>query len=314
MNKLPVSIYHGHIFDANAAAIIPNNPDDLGAIWCFCSSNEFHDAVRAIDKKMNVMNHTLLKVPFDFEYWKSIADERYPDGVPEPYSDEPTQWLFHGHPAHTIPGTELHVALARLAGFRWPAEIDTDMRLAPLARERATAAAALAGADANGLLTLHGAGTDKPLADQLRDLLACAYDEAWSNTRELALIRAADALLDKKEFKDATLEGWLRDRAFRQHCVLFYQRPFLWQVWDGGKGGFSAFLHYHRLNRAALEKLTYTLLGDWTARMKAEGRAAEEGWALQLGLSGSLCLGRYDAAEGAIACRDANSLPSRMSC
>ncbi|TDH61195.1 hypothetical protein E2C06_18325 [Dankookia rubra] len=32
------------------------------------------------------------------------------------------------------------------------------------------------------------------------------------------------------------------------------------------------------------------------------------------GLSGSLCLGRYDVAEGAIACRDANSLPSRMSC
>jgi hypothetical protein len=32
------------------------------------------------------------------------------------------------------------------------------------------------------------------------------------------------------------------------------------------------------------------------------------------GLSGILCLGPYDAVEGAIVCRDANSPPSRMSC
>ncbi len=41
------------------------------------------------------------------------------------------------------------------------------------------------------------------------------------------------------------------------------------------------------------------------------------GWELDLrvrGLSEVLCLGPHDAAEGAIVCRDANSLPSRMSC
>lgn len=38
--------------------------------------------------------------------------------------------------------------------------------------------------------------------------------------------------------------------------------------------GFSAFLNYHRLDRAVLEKLTYTLLGDWIRTAKAEGNTA----------------------------------------
>ena len=96
-------------------------------------------------------------------------------------------------------------------------------------------------------------------------------------------MRAADAKLDKKRARDATLETWLHDRAFRQHCVLFHQRPFLWQVWDGLPGGFSAFLNYHRLDRATLDKLTYTLLGDWVRTAKTEGNTArlERGEQLQ---------------------------------
>ena len=116
----------------------------------------------------------------------------------------------------------------------------------------------------------------------MRDLLAAAYGEPLSPAREQALIRAADARLDKKEARDITLEGWLADRAFRQHCILFNQRPFLWQVWDGMKDGFSAFLYYHRLNRAALDKLTYTLLGDWIRTAKGEGQTARLERAQQL--------------------------------
>jgi hypothetical protein len=51
---------------------------------------------------------------------------------------------------------------------------------------------------------------------------------------------------------------------------LFHQRPFLWHIWDGLKDGFSVFVHYHRFNQANLRKLTYTMLGDWLARAKAE--------------------------------------------
>ena len=83
--------------------------------------------------------------------------------------------------------------------------------------------------------------------------------------------------------RDGSLESWVRDRAFRQHCALFGKRPFLWHISDGLRDGFSVFVHYHRFDQANLRKLTYTLLGDWLARAKAENNALryEKGRELQ---------------------------------
>jgi hypothetical protein len=134
----------------------------------------------------------------------------------------------------------------------------------------------------DGLLPLHGRGADLPLADRLRVLLAASFGAVLSPAREQALVRAADVQLDKKEARDTTLETWLRDRAFRQHCVLFQQRPFLWQIWDGMNDGFSSFLHCHRLDNAVLGTLTYTLLGDWIRTAKTEGQTARQERAEQL--------------------------------
>src|SRR4051794_9562142 len=88
-----------------------------------------------MDQKLNVTNATLVKVPFDLERWQRVAAEKYPDGLPEPYSDDPTQWLFHGHPAWAESGTTLQVAVARLLDYRWPAESDEEMQLSAVARE-----------------------------------------------------------------------------------------------------------------------------------------------------------------------------------
>jgi hypothetical protein len=266
MGDLPVSLYEGDAFDTNAAIIVPHDESHLPAIWSFCSDHAFVRAVRSIDRKVNVTNATLVKVPFDLEHWTKVASERYPDGLPEPYTLDPTQWLFHGHPAQAETGTHLHVALARLAGYSWPAQSDPGMRLSPDARDWITRSAALADADADGILPLAAVGAERPLADRLRDYLNVAIP-GWDEAR---LVREADELIDKKVGKDLSLEGWLRDRAFRQHTALFHNRPFLWQVWDGQRDGFSAFLHYHRLDHAALQKLTYTLLGAWIARREAE--------------------------------------------
>jgi len=75
----------------------------------------------------------------------------------------------------------------------------------------------------------------------------------------------------------ASLEDWLRNGFFEQHCALFHHRPFIWHVWDGLKNGFSALVNYHKLTHANLEKLTFAYLGDWIRRQQAAVAAEEAG-------------------------------------
>lgn len=276
MRELTSCQFSGSLFDESTGVVVPIDAENLSAIWSFLSSPAYNIEVRKLDRSLKVPTLTLLKIPFDLAYWQAVAAERYPNGLPEPYSDDPTQWLFHGHPAYAEAGTELHVALARLAGYRWPAESDADMRLASLARERIALAAALPPADLDGLLPLHPHGAGRSLADRLRDYLSATLCAPLTPAQEAALVRAADAKLDRKEARDATLEAWLRDRAFRQHCTLFHNRPFLWHIWDGPGGGFAAILHYHRLDRAMLQRLAYTHLGDWIAHARDAGQAVQQ--------------------------------------
>ena len=125
--------------------------------------------------------------------------------------------------------------------------------------------------DDDGLLALPAVAGERPLVERLRGYLAAAFGLEWSEVLERRLVAEADEVLDKRAARDGSLEAWLRDRAFRQHSLLFRQRPFLWHIWDGQADGFAAFLHYHRLTKAAVEKLRYSLLGDWIARMRDVG-------------------------------------------
>jgi hypothetical protein len=110
---------------------------------------------------LKVTNQTLLKVPFDLAYWQRVATERYPSGLPKPYSDDPTQWLFHGHPQPAA--DPLQVAVARLLGYRWPAETDADMELADEARQWIAQTDKLAvHADDDGIVCLPAVRGEKP--------------------------------------------------------------------------------------------------------------------------------------------------------
>ena len=207
IGRLPVTRYSGEKFDNNTAVLGPLHPDLLPAVWCFCSSPEYAAAVREVDHALKVTNATLVKVPFDLDHWKKVADERYPNGLPEPYSDDPTQWIFHGDPcgsviwdgtakttAHAPPridGTVLQVSVARLLGYRWPAELDSDMRLAPEQRIVADDCRAFDDfADNDGIVCLTVARGEASAADRLRAFLAAAYGDQWSGETERALLDA----------------------------------------------------------------------------------------------------------------------------
>jgi hypothetical protein len=273
MRHLPVTIFSGDAFDSNIAPIIPTDRANLLALWTYCSHPSYHDEVRRIDRKVAVANATFVKVPFDLAHWQRIAAEKYPCGLPEPYSDDLTQWLFHGHPRYAERGTQLHVALARLAGYRWPAESDNEMRLSAEARCRIVEAATLPETDASGLLALAPVLGQRPLADRLRAYCAAAWGDAWQQNSEAALIAAACECFSEKPPKQLTFDAWLRVHAARQHAKLFHDRPFLWWIWDGRADGFTVIAHYHRLDRVNLERLTYSLLNDWIDRLGEDPRA-----------------------------------------
>ena len=90
-------------------------------------------------------------------------------------------------------------------------------------------------------------------------------------------------MLAKSGFSGRSLDDWLRDGFFVEHCNLFRQRPFVWQIWDGRRDGFHALVNYHRLaspnseGRRTLDTLIYSYLGDWIDRQRAEQSAGVEG-------------------------------------
>lgn len=269
MRILPASLYTGETFDSNIAIIYPQDQSLVLPIWTYCQSDEYHQEVRRIDQKLNVTNATLVKVPFDLGYWTQIAEERYPHGLPKPYSDDPTQWIFHGHPMQST--DPLQVAAARLLGYRWPAETDPDMELDAEARHWIGQCESLQSlVDDDGIVCIPPVRGEPAAADRLLNLLAAAYGKDW-NTEVLArLLKAAD-------HADKTLDTWLREKFFTQHCKLFQQRPFIWHIWDGLRDGFAALVNYHQFNHKALETLIYTYLGDWITRQKKDIESGTDG-------------------------------------
>lgn len=246
VGDLPATIYTGDRFDTSCAAIVPVNPEILPALWSFVSSSEFHVAVRQLDRKLNVTNATLAKVPFDLDRWTKVAEELLPDGLPDPWSDDPTQWLFEGRPE--VATEPLQVVVGRLLGYRWPEQPESD-DLDDLT-------------DDDGIVCLPSVLGERPAADRLHELLSRAFGGTWSPARTGELLAASGS-------KKKDLEAWLRDDFFKAHCQVFKDRPFVWQIWDGRRDGFSALVNYHRLDRPTLERLAYTYLGDWIERQTA---------------------------------------------
>ena len=280
MGSLPSTIYLGDLFDQNGAVILPDDFSDVMPIIAYCLDSEYSKDIRKIDNKLNVTNATLAKVPFDLDHWIKVATANYPNGLPSPYTDDPTQWIFHGHPCGSVvwdekrkwtvhgplrtDDTVLQVAVARLLGYRWPAELGANMELADDQREWVHRCETLAShADEDGIVCISPVRGEAPASDRLLNLLAAAYGDAWSNDTLTELLKSAN-------HAGKTLETWLREKFFTQHCKLFQYRPFIWHIWDGLRDGFAALVNYHKLDAKLLETLIYTYMGDWISRQKQD--------------------------------------------
>ncbi len=280
MQDLPSSLYAGSVYDNSAVVLYAENDDLLPAIYCYVKSKKYSADVRKINQKMQVATTTLGKVRFDISAWSKNAEELYPNGLPKPYTNDPTQWVFHGHPCgdvhwdhetkSTVQGnnrfdyTALHVSIIRLLGYRWPSELDDKLNLCMEARLLTKKCDNLLNyADRDGIVCIPSVRGELNAADRLEALLAVSYGQEWSSKKRFDL-------LSEVGYGGKSLETWLRNGFFEQHCRLFHDRPFIWQIWDGLNDGFSVLVNYHKLTPKLLETLIYTYLGDWISRQKQE--------------------------------------------
>ena len=254
MRSIRPALYLGDRFGDTCTVVVPNDPDILPGLWAFAKSGEWERELRSWRHGISITPNDLVKVPFDLEHWTKVAQEQYPDGLPEPWSDDPTQWLFEGRPE--VSTDPLQVAVGRLLGYQWPEQPESD-DLDELA-------------DDDGIVCLPSLRGERPAAERLQELLARALGGTWSPARVTELLVSSGS-------KKKDIESWIRDDFFKAHCQLFKNRPFIWQIWDGRKDGFSALVNYHRLDRTTLERLTYTYLGDWIERQTAGVRDDEAG-------------------------------------
>jgi hypothetical protein len=270
MGDLPCSLYLGGPFDNNTAAIVPHKETDLPALWAYCSSAEFKTEVRRIDQSLKVTTNTLEKVPLDIQYWRERSAEMHFDGLSAESSPNPTEWSFTGNVQSSI--APLHVAVARLLGYRWPRQNGSSVPGHPALG----ADGFESHADADGIVCLSSAKGEVPAVERLREALASVYGQEWSVDKLGDLLAQAGSACK-------TLDDWIRHEFFGKHCDLFHQRPFIWQIWDGLQQGFSALLNCHMLaapngeGRRTLEKLIYSYLGDWIDRQRADQKTGVEG-------------------------------------
>jgi len=267
--RIVSGLYVGDAF-ASEVVVLTAKSEFISPLLAFTTSPHFAEALKKLDKRVSVTTSTFSQVPFDLARWQKVAAEKYPHGLPKPVSSDPTQWLFNGHPV----GAEqsLHVAVARLLGYEWPRQ--TGSSFPDCSALKSDVLEKLA--DKDGIVCLSATKGEAPAADRLNTLLSVAFGSGWSSTKARELLAATDS-------KAKTLADWLSDDFFEQHCDLFHQRPFIWHIWDGLKGGFSALVNYHRLaagdgaGKRTLDKLIFTYLGEWIDAQRKAQKAGVEG-------------------------------------
>ena len=312
MNALPCAIYTGEIFDGNCGPSFPKRkcifPRFGPTAHRHLSGSRF---VNLTAKRTSRMDFSR-RFPSTSERWQQVAAEEYPNGLPEPHSNDPTQWLFKGHPSGST--DPLQVAVARLLGYRWPDQEPDELD---------------ALGDNDGIVPIPSVRGEPPAAERLLELVQRAVVGRIGNPSTIAAdgiastdvgrianpsyispteegrianpsYVAADGIASTGVGRIAnpsyiyerlaeagcrpgtSLDDWLRNSFFEQHCKRFHNRPFIWHLWDGRKDGFACLVNYHKLDHTRLESLTYSYLQDWITAQAAAAKSGQTGADLRL--------------------------------
>lgn len=281
------SLYVGCKYDCTVGVVTAKDDQDTKPVSTALLTEEYLRQVRDFDQGLSITESSFLKIPCDLTFWRAKAEEEFPCGLPDPFTNDPTQWIFHGHPCANVywdegekelkiggpryDATVLHVAVARLLGYKWPSELDREMHIAQEMREVMKRNEALDDlADDDGIVCIPALNRELPAADRVLAMLEAAYGDEWTGD-------TLGRLMESCGCEGMTLERWLRDKFFLSHAKLFGNRPFIWQIWDGLRDGFSVLVNYHKFGRKGLESLIYTYLGDWIEQQKRELSAGTEG-------------------------------------
>ncbi|MFA5228750.1 MAG: type II restriction endonuclease subunit M, partial [Candidatus Paceibacterota bacterium] len=270
MSTIRTSVYLGEIYSANVGVIIAKKESYKQPLWHFFNSQEFQSKIKKLNQKLSIEPRYFEKVKFNFYDWKNYANENKIDGLSFKLNTiDCDQWHFHGNPTNC--DQALQVAMARLLGYRWPAESDEEMELSDEARDLIKQVKELyLPFDEDGIVCIPPVYSEQQGSERLRQLLQKTWGDNWNNTVLAELLKQAGA-------KNNNLEDWLRNEFFSQHCKVFKNRPFIWHIWDGRKDGFSALVNYHKLDKETLKKLIYTYLGDWIRQCEAKLKSGESG-------------------------------------
>jgi hypothetical protein len=270
---ITATLFSGGCFSKGAVLVCPRDRANQLPIYAFLRSKEFENLVRTIDPRVSAATSVLTDVPFDLPHWQKVAAEIYPHGLPKPFSSDPTQWLFNGHPAGAV--QPLHVAVARLLGYQWPRQTGSRFPDCP-----ALSPDVLEGhADDDGIVPMNPMRGEPAASERVLALLRESF-VAKGLAFDLGVVAG---LLGDAGGKSTDLNDWLLNEFFDQHCKLFHNRPFVWHIWDGRKDGFNVLVNYHRLaapgdaGRQLLEKLTYDYLKDWIDRQQDGVKASIAG-------------------------------------
>jgi len=263
---ITATLFNVGCFSKGAVLVCPKVESDLPALYAFLKSPEYEQYVRTIDPRVSAATSVITDVPFEASEWRERAGKLFPTGLPAAPSSDPTQATCDGGIASSL--SPLQVAVARLVGHRWPRQTGASFPDCPaLGSDSLEKHAA-----SNGIVPLSAIDGESSAADRLRALLVDAYGSDWSAVKLQQLLG-----------EWGSLEDWLRDGFFEEHCRIFHQRPFVWHVWDGREDGFHALVHYHKLappngeGRQLLRKLIYTYLGRWIERQNEDVKAGKEG-------------------------------------